>query len=338
MASSVFNLGGVISAFDKGRDPLPQYKSNYIKDYLEYMAAPQLAANQKSNIADFDKYIAAYSAGTPGAQRLADEDMSRLSSLLTDYQNFNPLDTYNSIRDANLSSLDKQFTSLANYGSASDKARLAALGLGGRASSGSYGKVLDQIRAARNITPVLGQIYGNLGSDFSRVSGDRYQNLLSTLGLMQQRAGLQDERVTNRLLQPISGRNALMDTTFNNIGALSGLYNQNLAGFRENPSTVGRIGKAVSEVDKSLNSALDTYMSMYGAGALGDSGFLGIGGTTPSNQMPSMNNMGSGGGMNFDQLMQIIQALGRNSSGGSSYNNGLARPWNFQPNTGGGFI
>jgi hypothetical protein len=313
MGSSVFNLGEVIGAFGSNH-PRPVNRSNTVKDLIEYGLIPQYTAAGQANQGDLADYAAAIQAGTPQAKGLQDEDIGTISNLIKEYGSYDPTATYERLRSGNLSSLDNQFTNLVNYGSASDKARMAALGLGGRASSGSYGKILDSVRAARNLSPVLQTIYGNLGSDTSRITGDRYQNLMATLGLINNRAGTVD-RTANRSLLPIQARNAVFQDQVNNLGGINNAIGQNTAGYESVPNGVARWGQAVGAVDKAANSALDTYLNLYSGGLMGGGGMGG--GTGGGGGMTGFGGLMGGGGNTSGgnsnaQLMQLIALLNSN--------------------------
>lgn len=318
-SSKVFNAGAVIGAFGSTKQR-PVFTSPEIADRYRYNLLNQYDTTQAANQGDVSNYAKAIAAGTPQAQQFANEDTQALTNLINQYGSYDPMATRSAIREGDLASLDKQFTNLVDYGSAADKARMASLGLGGRASAGSYGRIQDQLRASRNLSPVLNTIYGNLGSDTSRITQDRYQNLMSQLGLMNQRAGLYDTRVANRSLMPSYARNADLQSTLANLGGISQGFGQNVAGWEAVPNGVARWGNAIGAVDQGLNSALDTYMSMYGGGMLGGSGAFGASGTTPSNQMPSMGNSGfNSGGSSNQALMAILQRMLQSGQGGSSY-------------------
>ncbi len=284
----VFNLGNVIGAFDRGRDPIQMSKSQDVFDTIRFQLFPNYKAASTANIDDIDKYAAGIAAGTPEAQRFANLDKDTIGKLIDQSVGYDPASTYNAIRDADLASLDKQFGNLVNYGSATDKANAAALGLGGRASAGSFGRIQDQVRAARNLSPILNTIYGNLGSNYSRVATDRYNNMLNTLGLMSERAGIQD-RMAGRALLPAQARTENLINEIAGLKGLSDVFNQNIAGYRENVSGLGRWANAGRAVDDSLNSALDIVLSLFGGGGgMGGGGGGGLGGL--------MSLFGGGGG------------------------------------------
>lgn len=303
MASSVFNLGELIGAFGSTKQR-PVFTSPEIADRYRYDLLGEYDKNRTAQQGDLAKYADLISAGNPQAKQFSDEDTASITKLLGDYGSYDPTATYERVRSGNLASLNDQFANLVNYGSAADKARMASLGLGGRASSGSYGKVLDSVRAARNLSPVLNTIYGNLGSDTSRLTQDRYQNLMSQLGLMNQRAGLYDQRVAGRALIPSLARNAALQTDVGNLSGIGQGFNQNVAGWEAQPNGVARWGNAVGAIDKGLNSALDTYMSMYGGGLMGGGG--GGGGAGMGGMMGMMGGGQGGGYAGNQEVMSLL--------------------------------
>lgn len=318
-SSQVFNLGNVIGAFGSTR-ARPVYKSTDINSYISGLLLPEYNKTMAANQADVANYANLIGAGMPQAQQFLGQDVSTLSNLINQYGSYDPTATYERLRSGNLESLNKEFTNLADYGSATDKARLAAAGLGDRASAGSYGKVLDQIRAARNITPVLGQIYGSLGSDTATIGNQRIQDLMAALGLMNTRAGLYDTRIAGRALMPAAARTAALGSDIASLGGIGGVYNQNLAGFESVPSGTARWGRAIGSIDEGLNSALDTYLSMYGGGALGGMGGGGGGGMGGLGGLFGGGGGGTGGSSNVNiaQLQQILSALGYGGGGGGA--------------------
>lgn len=315
MASSVFNLGEVIGAFDRPRKPNVYSFLDPAYDTIRNLNST-LDSNRTANQGDFADYISAFKGATPQANKINQGNIDYISGLVQ-----RPIDSsanYKDLLGFKLGQLNTQRDVLDQAGSRADNLSLAALGLGGGAGGGSYGSLARTNRISANTVPILNTIFGNTGQDVQSLSDQNYRDILLNLGLLGQRQAMVDAPA-NRLLAPTGVRNQLLGADTNSINAIVNAMKNNVLGLSENTSGLGRFANATKAVDKSLNSALDTYLSLYGGGAMGDSGLFGISGTTPSNKMPAMSQQG-GGGMNIQQLMAI---LGGNRGGGN---------FNSQPN------
>jgi hypothetical protein len=238
-------------------------------------------------------------ATTEQLKSLASQAGTDYNNLFLANQNYNPLDTYATLRSGNLAALKDWSGQLEGAGSRQDKLALAAMGLGGRPDS-SYATALRADRVSRNVAPVLGQIFGSLGADTSMVGNQRAQNLGNLTNLINLRTntpligyGME--------LDPI---NALMGVRGGQVGQLGDMVDvarNNTAGFQQKTDTLGQVANSLNSANDALwqnvGNALSVYSSLYGGGMLGGMGGMGGGGGIQTGSAPigsSTFNLGSG--------------------------------------------
>lgn len=308
MASSVFNLGEVIGAFDRPRKPNVYSYLDPAYDSIRNINTT-FDANRTANQGDFNDYLSAFKSATPQFGTTNQSNIDYINMLL----GRNPADAtanYKDLLGFNLGQLNSQQNVLDQAGSRNDNLALAALGLGGNAGGGSYGSLARTNRISANTVPILNTIFANTGQTAQSLSDQNYRDTLMNLGLLNTRSAMVDQPA-NRLLAPQAQRNAMIA---NDTGLLNGIVNSmknNVLGMSENTSGLGRFANATKAVDKSLNSALDTYMSMYSGGMMGGGGAGGM--------MGGMGGGGQGGGMNINQIMQMLNQSGRGGGYASGY-------------------
>lgn len=173
------------------------------------------------------------------------------------------LSDYEKIRSGNLSSLGDVFKNVLDYGLAGEKARLAAGGYGNTGPS-SYDRILTSTRTASNLTPVLNQIYGNLGREASASYGsreDRNRYLINLMG--NDILGQYQNTAAQRALLPYLTRMGLVSGNVGALGTLGGNIRNNLAGYQLEPGLTSRINDIGNDIWGTLTGGL--YGQAYGS-------------------------------------------------------------------------
>lgn len=221
------------------------------------------------------QYSQALKAATPQAQEISNMDVADLGSLIRGSLNYDPVASYERIREGNLGALNAQAANLADYGSRGDKLALAARGYGGR-GDGAYERILRQDRISRNIAPVIGGIFNNLGQDSSIAENNRFRNLLSYLQLMRERSGVPD-RLAERALYPAEAQASLLGREIAIAGGLGQASRNNSAGFQLKKNKWKNFFEQTgSGIDEAADTAIQAAMTYYGGGMAG--GMMGGGG------------------------------------------------------------
>jgi hypothetical protein len=308
--SSIFNLGGVLGAIKP-----PKLKQINYSDALQKqqdLTTESLGGYRAGQAADLAKYGTAIDEATGKVKALEGSDNDILSRLISQ-SGQDPMDTYKGIGDYQFSILDKLSGDLAGRGKAEDNLLMARFGAGGRGGS-TYqtNSILDRI--SKNLAPVYAGALGNLGRDTGIVVGGRDATAGNVTNLINARAGIP--------LRTLPLQTATMDqrsqNLFDEIAAQGGMgqnYRTNSAGFKEEPN---KWAAAIGEIDKSLNSAVDTGMSIYGGG--GGGGILGILGSLMGGGRASTPNAGTfinQGGIPDNNNTNLLRSL-VNGGGGQT--------------------
>lgn len=310
--SSIFNLGEVVKSFGRSKAPIIDSYLPGGYDTVRNLNTT-LDSNRNLDQSDYNNYYAAFNSASPKFGELNKNSIDYLSGLMQ-----RPVDA-----NANLSNylntvlpqLDREtgLTDLAS--SRADTDMLAGLGLGNRSGGGSFGSLARTNRVSANRLPILNTIFAGAPAAAQSLSDQNYRDTLLNLGLLGQRQAMVDAPA-NRLLAPTGVRNQMLS---NDTGLLNGIVNamkNNVAGMRENTSGVQRWGNAIGAVDKSLNSAVDTGLSLYSGGMMGGGG----GGGGMGSMLGGMGGGGGqGGGMNINQIMQMLNQSGRGGGYASGY-------------------
>jgi len=314
--AGISNLGGILGAFLKPKTSHVKY-SDALAGQLDN-TTNSLTGYRSSQAGDLAKYGLALDEATGKVKALEAGDNSVLAQLIAS-SNQDPMDTYRGVGDYQFGVLDKLSKSIAGQGRAQDNALLAQFGAGGRGGS-TYqtNSILD--RLTRNLAPVYAGALSNLGRDTGTIVNGRTTNAGNVVNLLNTRAGIP--------LRTLPLQTATMDQRTQNLmdeiaaeGGLGNNYRTNSAGFKEEKNKWAALGDAL---DSSVNSAIDTGMSLYSGGLSGGGGggimsFLGGGGGGNRASAPNAGTFiqqgNIGGGNSNQQILQLIQQLlsqGRN--------------------------
>jgi hypothetical protein len=293
MASSIF--GGIANAIDGGpKLDRIKYSSN-LDDQLNLLTNSQ-TANRAANAADVARLSAAATGAAKQIEGLSAADQAVIQQIIN--SRVDPFSTYTGVGNYNLGLLNNLSAGLAEQGRAGESRRMAALGFGGRGGS-TYGSNTLLDRISKNLAPVYAQTFGNIGRDATAIDSGRLNQNQNTLGLLDYRAGI-PMRAVNAYGIPIQARQSVNDAEIRNLLGLGEGYKTNTAGFREKQTALGSIAG-------SLDSAVDTGLSLYTGGLAG--GNNGPSRSQPTNigfsQPPSGQSFGPSGyggyGMSYSQ-------------------------------------
>lgn len=309
--AGISNLGGILGAFLKPKLNQVKY-SDALAGQLDN-TTNSLTGYRADQSADLSKYGLALDEATGKVKALEAGDNSVLAQLIAS-SNQDPMDTYRGVGDYQFGVLDKLSKSIAGQGRAQDNALLAQFGAGGRGGS-TYqtNSILD--RLTRNLAPVYAGALSNLGKDTNTIVNGRTTNAGNVVNLLNTRAGIP--------LRTLPLQTATMDQRTQNLmdeiaaeGGLGNNYRTNSAGFKEEKNKWAAFGDAA---DSSINSAIDTGMSLYSGGLSGGGGgggimsFLGGGGGGNRASTPNAGTFiqqgNIGGGNSNQQILQLIQQL-----------------------------
>jgi len=310
--AGIFMLGDVLSAIKPPKLSQVKY-SDALGKQLDN-TTNSLTGYRANQAADLSKYGQALGEATGKVKALEAGDNSVLSQLIAS-SNQDPMDTYRGVGDYQFGVLDKLSKSIAGQGRAQDNALLAQFGAGGRGGS-TYqtNSILD--RLTRNLAPVYAGALSNLGRDTGTIVNGRTTNAGNVVNLLNTRAGIP--------LRTLPLQTATMDQRTQNLmdeiaaeGGLGNNYRTNSAGFKEEQNKCAALGDAL---DSSVNSAIDTGMSLYSGGLSGGGGggimsMLGGGRSSTPNAGTFIQQGNIGGGNSNQQILQLIAQLlsqGRN--------------------------
>jgi hypothetical protein len=242
---------------------------------------------------------------TDQLRSLASQAGTDYNNLFLQNQNYNPLDTYATLRSGNLAALKDWSGQLENAGSRQDKLALAAMGLGGRPDS-SYASTLRADRVARAVAPVLGSIFNNLNSETATIGNQRAQNLGNLVNLI----GLRTDTPLigyGMELDPVRALMGIRSGQVAQLGDTVDVARNNTAGYQQKTDTLGKVANSLNAANDALwqniSNAISAYSSLGGGGMLGGlggmmGGMLGGGGikTGSAPVGASTFNLGSGYG------------------------------------------
>lgn len=311
MASSVFALGDILGNFFPGKD-----EKKFLSD--ESKAAQDRLTADLGLFADQNRgSLGLFGSDVLGARdtlrRLEPGDMELYGGMAKTLAGSDPLAYRRAIGDQNLNLFDALAKRLGSETTLSEKINSARLGYGERGPS-TYSTTLIADRAAKNLAPILTGLFSNIGLDTSRALGDRRSDFGAADAAIASRASV-PTRLLSLDLAPITARLSTLQGEQGLLGQGLGNYKSNFLGIKhtDNP-WVG----ATKSIDKSLNSALDIYLSMYGGGLMGGGGGGGGGGI---GSLMSMFGGGQGGGqISPQQTAQILNEFRGGS--GSIYGTG----------------
>lgn len=261
----VFNLGGVVGAFAK-----PKLKRIYLSDKLQGQIDTSTGRMDGYRGA-MDKSLTNYESGM--AENIAEQ--RRLNKMSEGELNADMalegasdfMGDRERIRSGDLAALGSFMGTMGGTMNKADKLAAARLGYAGRPSS-TY---LDTARADRvgaYSAPIAQSIFAGLTSGATAADRARGNRLSRRSGLRAERGALPD-RITDRMLQPAQARSWAMNDEIGMLGGLSEVNKSNFGGFKEEQN---QWAQAIGAVDESLNSALDTAMSLYSGGMMGGGG------------------------------------------------------------------
>ncbi len=270
----IFNLGKMIGAFGG----TPKYESIF-KPYdpdVRRENVSQINSMERDRGLDdeaFAKYRSALATLEPEYRATARRGSDLLTAL--SQQGNDPYGGYERLRKGNL----EAFTPFLNYtANAGLKRSNLMSSMRGGGNTTPYYAHENASRAGSALSPVLSQIFGNLGRDTSMLEESRLRDTAQrsmlpekALRILREGEGLPLSEVEARGNQ--RARYAAL------LSALEGISKSNSArGMQRKKTTLDKFAQFGDAADEGLNSALDTVMSLYGGGGGGLGGLFGGGG------------------------------------------------------------
>lgn len=319
--AGIFQLGNIISAFAPPKET-KQYLNDGLTGQIDKTTA-SLDGFRTGNAADLAKMGLEIDQATGQIKALAPGDMQTIAGLINAGSE-DPFTTYRNVGDYQFGVLDKLSKNLAGQGKSQDNAMLARFGMGGRGGS-TYqtNTILDRI--SKNLSPVYAGALQNIGRDTTGIVQGRTTGAQNVLNLIANRAAIPSR--TLPLLTALTDQRA--NNLSNEIAAESGIGQASRTNYLGTKVTPNKWAAAASAIDDSMNSAVDTGMSlasmyfgggaggalggimggMGGGGGGGSKGFGGGGGYNP--MAPGQQGAPAGGGNN-QQVLALLQQLLRN--------------------------
>ena len=271
-------IGGIAEAIG-GKKTSQVYYNDALNNQINARAgsAGDVYNANSQDIADYSKKLKDASSTIDG---LTAEDMQTLKNYIGKFSSGNAFDTYKQIGDYRTGLLKGFANDLASRGTAASNLQLAKLGYGGRGGSTYQNNALiDRISA--NLSPAYIATINGLGTDTNTLLSNDRSNYGVAMDAMGNRVQV-PLRTANLALAPIAARNSNLSS---NVAAINDLIQgakANSAGFKtESPAWVD----AMKSVGSSLNSTVDTGLSLFGdVASIYSGGAMGGGtrGSTPN--------------------------------------------------------
>jgi len=312
--SQIFNLGEVIgSLVDRPgeKDPIRHWIDPLASDTLRQIH-PTFRDELAQRTADLGAYRSAIGNTAGQAGDLAQSDISWLTSLRN--AGYDPTAELGKNIELwrNLFSTDIQGPAAA----ARERARkisYANLGIPA-APPGSYETILEGNAANRLSSELAPYLTNAINTSYGTGQANRLSDLLLKKSTIGQPTEILNA-LAGRTLMPMQVTDQSLANKLANLDRIVNVNKNNLLSWVQPKGAGERWSGALKAVDTSLNSAVDTGMSLYGMMGGGGGGGGGIG-----SLLGGMGGGGgAGGGGNNAQLMQMLAAmLSRNNGGGGA--------------------
>lgn len=267
----VSNLGGIIGAFAP-----PKLKRIYNNELLQGQIDRSIGGMDQFRAAS-DEALGGYTAANRRAIEkvggLQQQSEGEINQMLGSLGGASYMADRERAREGDLAALTGLLGQMGGGMSKGDKIAQSRLGYAGR-PSGTY---TDKARASYMASfgaPLAGQIFSGLNTAASGSAAERGANIGQRMGLMQARNEM-PLQMADLELNPLRARGMAREMEIGQLGDLSGVNKSNLAGFKEQKNKWAAAGEAA---DESINSAIDTYLSLYSGGLMGGGGGGGRGG------------------------------------------------------------
>lgn len=298
--AGIFNLGGLIDAFSPPKMER-MYNSPELQGQINTAIGGMTDYRTQAG-QSLSNYEKANREAINQARRLGAQTEGEVGGMLSGLRQSSYMSDRERTREGDLAALNQLLGQMGGGMSRADKAAASRLGYAGRPSSSYMDKQRSSYLGAFG-APIASQIFAGLNPAASGAAAERGANVSQQMGLMDYR----NQIPTNLAQMELNPLQALQQSRSSEIGQLSGLSDvnkSNLAGFKEQRN---KWAAAAGAIDQSLNSAVDTGLSLYSGGLIGGSsgGMLGglLGGPRMQQQNPmfyGMPNASFGyGPMNF---------------------------------------
>jgi hypothetical protein len=263
--AGVFNLGGVLDAFSP-----PKMERVYTSPELQGEIGTtiggmgQYRTQAGQSLSNYEK---ANREAINQARRLTQQTEGEVGGMLGGLRQSGYMSDRERARAGDLAALNQLLGQMGGGMSRADKAAASRLGYAGRPSSSYLDKQRSSYIGAFG-APIASQIFAGLNPAAAGAASERVSNINQQLGLMDYRNQM-PLGLAQLELNPLQALQAARANEIAQLGGLSDVARSNLAGFKEQRN---KWAAAAGAVDQSLNSALDTFMSLYSGGMVGGGG------------------------------------------------------------------
>lgn len=264
----VFNFGSVADAL-AGRKTKKMYASDPLQEQIDKSigGVDAYRSDISRGLGEFETGMRENIAKQKSYEPIAEQELSAVQNevLGGDF-----LADRERIRGGDLNSLAALLGQIGGGMSAADKVASARLGYAGR-PSGTYQDKNRQAYMGAFASPLANTIFAGLNTGASGADAARRGKAGTVAGIIEERSKIPD-RATDRMLAVPSARADFFNKEIGALGGLSDVNKSNFLGLKEEKN---KWASALGAMDESLNSTLDTAMSIYGLGGFG--GFMGGG-------------------------------------------------------------
>jgi len=248
-------LGGLTKKKARNQYASPEL-SNAYKDFI-----PRLRGDQPVYDASLSAYNKANEARIKDIAGITGQNQGDINKYMS-YLSGAESDPYNILRNVTedrLGYLRDFGDDLSEYGRGKQNLEMAKLNY----SSGRGGSFVDSARQNRistNLAPAFSSIISGSTPSASAIHSGRLANINQGLGLLDKR--LETAHTGEGMeLNPVLALGGVRGTELGVLGQLGQNINANIKGVREDQNWAGQAGSG-------LNSAINTFTSLYGMGAL----------------------------------------------------------------------
>ena len=300
----ISNLGGIIGAFAPDKVER-MYNNEGLQKQIDSSIGGMDQYRNEANTA-IGNYTGANRKAIGEVGRLNKQSEAETNQMLGGLRNSSFMGDRERARSGDLAALQGLLGQMGGGMSKSDKMAASRLGYAGKPSSSYMDKQRSSYLGAFG-APIAQQIFGGLNQAAGGAAAERGQNISQQMGLMGYRNSL-PTNLADMELNPLRARQMARESEIGQLSGLSSANNSNFAGFQKKRNKWAALGDAV---DSSVNSAIDTGMSLYSGGMLGGGG----GG-------------GGGGGMLSGMFGSAKRGLGGMFGGGKSSGPSVMDTWN----------
>lgn len=258
----ISNLGGIIGAFAPSKMER-MYNNEGLQKQIDTSIGGMDQYRKEADTA-VGNYTGANRRAIGEVTRLNQQTEGETNQMLGGLRNASFMGDRERARSGDLAALQGLLGQMGGGMSKADKMAASRLGYAGKPSSSYMDKQRSSYIGSFG-APIAQQIFGGLNQAAGGAAAERGQNISQQMGLMGYRNSL-PMNLAEMELNPLKARQAARQSEIGQLGGLSDVNNSNFAGFQEKKNKWAALGEAM---DSSVNSAIDTGLTLYSGGLLG---------------------------------------------------------------------